>query len=284
MSELTSSAPLSRQGDAIGQYQTFTHLGMFIGPVVTGFLVLCLSYSVLFFVFSLLPVVGALLLKFSSGKAERSHFEIDDKQISFSHSLKSLKAVLGERNVLLLAFIRTTYSLTHTVFMTLFAIYAVRSLDFSPSLVSFLFSVIGFSTTLVRVPAGRASDRMGAKRVLFITYLVIILNYVALAYVKDPLPLTFALMLFGLSSGTRAVAEWTSLTNTIPQEVKTISMSFLFNCWDIGAMVGSALSGFSLESLSFPLILLMAALVNSPQLPAAQALKSPGRKDSEESG
>ena len=196
-------------------------------------------------------------------------------------SVSSLRSALSERNVLLLAVVRMAYSLSYTVFRNLFAIYAVQSLLFSPSLVSFLFSLIGLSTTLVRVPAGRVTDRMGAKRVLLFTYAIVVLDYVALAYVREPSWLTAALILFGLSSGVRAVAEWTYLTSTIPPEVRTISISFLFNCWDVGATVGSAISGFAYEILSFPAILLLAALLNGPLLPAILSLED--RKNQERS-
>ena len=47
----------------------------------------------------------------------------------------------------------------------------------------------------------------------------------------------------------------------------------LFNCWDIGAMLGSISAGLLTTFLPFQMILLLAAFINVPTVPAIKAMK-----------
>ena len=191
-------------------------------------------------------------------------------------TLEALKLVLGNRNVMVLTLIRTTFSMSNTVFTALFAVYAVRELGFSPSLASLLFSIVGFSNAFVKFPAGTLSDRLGAKRVLLTAFGVLILVYASIPLAGGIHLLVPLLVFFGLCWGTRAVTEWATLANTVPQETKAIAMSYLSSVWGLGATIGSILLGVFGEALPFSTIFLLLALINVPALPAIFILKEEG--------
>jgi DHA1 family multidrug resistance protein-like MFS transporter len=253
---------------------TFMTMGMFVGPLIAGVLVTWISYRQLYLVTALFPVTGLVLfLRHIPGNPVSKWHEDDSGNGIQLGTLEALRKVFGNRNVLVLTLIRATYSMSNTVFTTLFVVYAVRELGFSPSTAAFLFSVVGFANALVKFPAGNLSDRLGAKRVLFASFGVLILVYASIPYAPSIQLLLPLLIFYGLCWGTRAVTEWATLANTVPQETKAIAMSYLSSIWGVGATLGSVMLGVFGETLPFSTIFLILGLINVPALPAIYLMK-----------
>lgn len=274
MSTASDMAPATRQGDALGRYMTFMTMGMFVGPLITGILITRISYRQLYLVTALFPAIGLVLfLRNMPGNPGRTRSEDDSRDVVQLGTLDALRMVLGNRNVLVLTLIRATYSMSNMVFTALFAVYAVRELGFSPSLASLLFSVVGFANAFVKFPAGTLSDRLGAKKVLFASFGVLILVYAAIPYARS-IPLLLPLLVFfGLCWGTRAVTEWATLANTVTQETKALAMSYMMGVWDVGATLGSVMLWVLGDTLPFYTIYLILGLINVPALPAIYLMK-----------
>ncbi len=275
MATASNMAPATRQGDALGRYMTFMSMGMFVGPLITWGLLDHIGYRQLYMVTAIFPAIGLLLfLKFMpKGRRESTGEEAQLK--NGPGTISTLKVILRDRNVLVLTIIRTTYSMANTVFTSLFAVFAVQDLGFTPALASFLFSVVGFSNAFIKFPAGRIADKLGPKRVLLATFSMLIIVYVALSYVRGMAPILGLLVLFGACWGTRAVTEWTTLANSVTQETKTIAMSYLGSIWGVGATLGSLMVGVVGEAFPFSTIFLMLALINLPALPAIYLMREP---------
>jgi MFS family permease len=274
MSTASDMAPATRQGDALGRYMTFMTLGMFVGPLITGAFITQFSYRQLYLVTALFPVIGLILfLRYIPRDVERTRSEDYSGDKIQTGTLDALRTILGNRNVLILTLIRATYSMSNTVFTALFAVYAVRDLGFSPSLAALLFSVVGFANAFVKFPAGSLSDRLGAKRVLFASFGILILVYASIPYARSIPLLLPLLVLFGLCWGTRAVTEWATLANTVTLETKTLAMSYLSSIWGLGATFGSLMLGVFGANLPFSTIFLILGLINVPALPAIYLMK-----------
>jgi MFS family permease len=274
MSTASDMAPATRQGDALGRYMTFMTLGMFVGPLITGAFITQFSYRQLYLVTALFPVIGLVLfLRYIPRDVERTRSEDYSGDKVQTGTLDALRTILGNRNVLILTLIRATYSMSNTVFTALFAVYAVRDLGFSPSLAALLFSVVGFANAFVKFPAGSLSDRLGAKRVLFASFGILILVYASIPYARSIPLLLPLLVLFGLCWGTRAVTEWATLANTVTMETKTLAMSYLSSIWGLGATFGSLMLGVFGANLPFSTIFLILGLINVPALPAIYLMK-----------
>lgn len=274
MATASDMAPTTRQGDALGRYMTFMTLGMFVGPLITGALITHVGYRQLYLFTCLFPVMGLVLFLSNVSKIPRCiHIaDVSGNGIQIG-TFNALKMILSNRNVLVLSLIRATYSMSNTVFTALFAVYAVHELGFSPSVASLLFSVVGFANALVKFPAGNLSDRIGAKRVLLITFGALIMVYTVVPHARTILLLLPLLVFFGLCWGTRAVTEWATLANTVPQDAKAIAMSYLSSIWGLGSTIGSLMLGVLGETLPFSTIFLILALINVPALPAIHLIK-----------
>ncbi|MCW4050827.1 MAG: MFS transporter [Candidatus Bathyarchaeota archaeon] len=275
MSTASDMAPATRQGDALGRYMTFMTMGMFVGPLITGVFITQISYRQLYLVTALFPIIGLVLfLRNIPRNTKWTQSEDDSRDKVQLGTLNALRMILRNRNVLILTLIRTTYSMSNTVFTALFAVYAVRELGFSPSLAALLFSVVGFANAFVKFPAGTLSDRLGAKRVLFASFGVLILVYASIPYAKTITLLLPLLVLFGLCWGTRAVTEWATLANTVTQETKALAMSYLSSVWGLGATLGSLMLGIFGDTIPFSTIFLILGLINIPALPAIYLMKN----------
>jgi len=274
MSTASNMAPATRQGDALGRYMTFMSMGMFVGPVIAGSLIEHISYRQLYLVTSLFPVVGlALFLLYMPRGRAPSPTEDFASDVEAPGTMSTLRVILRDRNVLVLTLVRTAFSMSNTVFTSLFAVFAVQDLGFTPALASLLFSVVGFSNAFVKFPAGRVADSLGAKRVLFATFSTLILVYFSISYVRGVAPMLVLLLLFGACWGTRAVTEWATLANSVTPETKTIAMSYLGSIWGVGATLGSLTVGLVGEALPFSQIFLLLALINLPALPAISLMR-----------
>jgi predicted MFS family arabinose efflux permease len=273
MATASNMAPARRQGDALGRYMTFMSMGMFVGPLITSLLVAFISYRQLYLVTALFPAVGLALFLRYIPKGEAMSQALADQKGEKTSTVDTLRVILGNRNVLVLTLVRTTYSLSNTVFTSLFALYAVERLGFTPSMASLLFSVVGFANAFIKFPAGRLADRLGAKVVLMASFSTLILVFVSIAYLRGFVPILGSLVLFGACWGTRAVTEWTTLANTVTAETKAMAMSYLSSIWGVGATLGSLMVGLVGGALSFSTIFLILALINVPALPAIYTMK-----------
>jgi MFS family permease len=273
MSTVSNMAPATRQGDALGRYMTFMSLGMFVGPVITGSLINHISYRQLFMVTAIFPAIGlGLFLKFKPKEIHAPPKEEESPKKGLG-TIAVLKVILRDRNVLILTFIRAAYSMSNTVFTSLFAVFAVQDLGFTPALAALLFSVVGFSNAFIKFPAGRMADTLGPRKVLLATFSTLILVYLSISYVRGIAPIIVLLVLFGACWGTRAVTEWSTLTNTVTQETKTMAISYLGSIWGVGATMGSLMVGIVGETYPFSTIFLILALINLPTLPAIYAMR-----------
>lgn len=280
MSIVSNMVSIDRQGEALGRYMTFFSLSMLLGPFITSILVLQIGYRELFAVSALFPLLGLLLLlrnrrvlkagDDSALKPKLNHHRLN--------TLKLIKSFLRDRNISVLSTIRLVYSMSNTMFNTLFAIYATQELNFSPSLIAIMFSVIGLSNTLIKMPMGNIIDRFSNRIILFLTFIVIVLDYAAMAFAINLVSIVLVLIIFGASWGIRAVTEWAFLVRTASPEAKTITISYLSTFWDIGAALGSFLAGSIAESLPFSTIFLISAFINIPAVLLTHAMETSNKR------
>jgi len=285
----SNMAPQTRQGDALGRYMFLTNMGMFLGPIICSALLVYLKYPQLFLVSATFPTVGLLLLRsYTENRKFRDSHGSEKNHNLAANSVQSLGPIFHQRNVIVLATIRTLYSMSNKIFTTLFVIYAVQQLGHSPSAVALLFSILGLTNTLIKIPAGLASDRFGRKPVLLLTFGAVVANYVALAYIKDLGALAVLIGIFGACWGTRAVTEWSYLSSSVTPEQKTIAISFMESFWDTGTTIGSILSGILASVVAYQTTFLLAGLMNLAALPAIYVMnntpkpRTPGTRNAED--
>jgi predicted MFS family arabinose efflux permease len=258
-------APEDKQGDALGRHMTIMSVPMFIGPVITGIFVEQIGYQGLFFLSSTLPFLGLIIFWWYTSDVDLGGVEVS---IHETPNLRSLVHLFTKKNLVILALIRALYSTSNNTYLTLFSLYAVNQLGFDPASVAGLFSLQGIANTLIKVPIGRASDRIGRKTILLTTFIMVIFIYLLLSFAEYYYLVGFGVVIFGLAWGSRATVEWAFLTSTVKPEIKNIAVSYMEGFWDIGGSLGSFLAGLLSGYLAVPQILLLMAALNLPAIPA----------------
>gem|GEM_PF-2244196 len=270
----SNQAPPERQGDALGRHMTIVSMGMIVGPGLCGALVAALGYRGVFYLASIFPAIGLLLLLHSTRRIDSTGHALRSFEIPSS---RSLKAMFSDRNVILLAFIRAVYSISNMLLLTLLSIYVVTVLGYSPSDAALLYSLIGVANTFIKMPCGWVSDKVGRKIVLFVVFSIIITDYMVFAYFSSFTFLALAVTLFGACWGARAITEWAFLASFISPEIKSMAMSYMESFWDVGASLGSLMAGLLAGVLSYPTIFTLLALLNLPALPAIYTMRKPSK-------
>lgn len=270
MSTVSDTAPQTRQGEAMGRYLTFLGFGMLLGPALCSRLVEPLGYEGLFWVAGLVPFIGILLLIFRAPTNIRKR---DISKRTVIGTRKSLGKILGNKNVLLLSYCRASFSSAQSIFLALFSIYFVNQLGYSESTVALLFTVRGLANAVSRYPAGRISDRIGRKPLMYSAFALLVVSFILIAFAKNIYLLIAAMGLYGLCWGTRASAEWAFLTDLVEPRLKTISISYLSSVFSLGTTLGSITSGLLTTVFPFSTIFLIGAALNLGAIPAIYFIK-----------
>jgi MFS family permease len=137
--------------------------------------------------------------------------------------------------------------------------------------------VRGVTNVVVRLPAGRASDRLGRRLPLIAAYAAIVVVNLLIARPGGLPIIALSLLLYGLAWGTRAVSEWAYLADVVRPEVKTVAFSYLSTVFGIGSMLGSILTGALSMALPYGDIFLLSSLLNLPSIPMILKMRSPQR-------
>jgi predicted MFS family arabinose efflux permease len=271
MSTVSDAAPQTRQGETMGRYLTFLGFGMLLGPALCSRLVEPLGYEGLFWIAGLVPSIGILLLIFGAPTNIRKR-DISKKRTTMD-TRKSLGKILDNKNVLLLSYCRASFSTAQSIFLALFSIYLVNQLGYSESTLALLFTVRGLANAVARYPAGRISDRIGRKPLMYSAFSLLGVSFILIAYTKNIYLLTVAMGLYGLCWGTRASAEWAFLTDLVEPQLKTISISYLSSVFSLGTTLGSIASGFLTTVFPYSTVFLIAAAINLGAIPAIRFIK-----------
>ena len=107
----------------------------------------------------------------------------------------SLKGIMKKRPVQVLTYIRLSFAFGMSMITTLYAVYVVNSLGILPSVWSLLYTLRGLSNTLTRIPAGRISDKIGRKRPLLFSFIILTIVFILLSEVEVPTMIGVAMLL-----------------------------------------------------------------------------------------
>ena len=94
MATASNMAPARRQGDALGRYMTFMSMGMFIGPLITSFLVAFISYRQLYLATALFPAIGLALFLRYMPKGEAMSQALADPEGEKTSTVDTLRVIL----------------------------------------------------------------------------------------------------------------------------------------------------------------------------------------------
>jgi len=163
---ISASVPPGRRGEAFGLHRTLDQMGAIVGPLTATGVMVLLGWTVKdVFWLSLVPGTAALVVIFLGVK------EIVGDSTREFRFLEGLKEVV-RGDFLRLLVIVALFSLG--AFNFSFILLNARLMGVGDPLIPVVYAVLNVTHTLVALPAGKLSDRIGRARTLGVGYLVFV--------------------------------------------------------------------------------------------------------------
>lgn len=253
-----------RRGATMGLYLTSVGLAMMAGPVINSMVIETISYRQLFLLAAVFPAFGLIILALISKRGVPKNRPVSktvNQSLNGSSIISSLYSLIKSPTVFALSFARVTFSTADGIFSTLFAIYAANDLSIAPSVISLLFALRGATNTVMRLPAGKISDKIGRKKPIIVSYIVSVIAFLIFSEEKNFLLIALAMAFEGLAWGTRAVTEWALLGDVMPKKTSGVAMAYLSTMFEIGEGLGAILAGTLAMTMPTNAIFKIAAVI-----------------------
>jgi len=251
-------SPPNQRAESMGRYFMVIAATFLIGPLLASFLTLYLDFRSVFLL-SVIPSVVGLLAVILLGRIRlvRSEGTVSRYHIS----LKDLRELFRIRQYWAVSIASATFWMATSVFGTLFSVYCEERLLLTASAISLLFAVRGLSNTLVRIPAGRISDRIGRRRPVLAAYVMGSVVFWGLSEFSTVPLFMLVMFAYGLSWGMKVVSETALLGDIVPSERRGVAMAVWQTIDDVGFVAGSLAAGASTLYMDAPSFFRIMSLV-----------------------
>ncbi|APD07193.1 putative MFS-type transporter [Flavobacteriaceae bacterium UJ101] len=233
---LADIVPQNRRGEAMGILGVLGSTGMASGPVLGSFIKEHWGFSPMFITSGIISLLSVLIffgMKETLPKEKR-------QKISWK-LLKITKNDFFEPSVLLPSVILLFNVASYGVVVTLIPDFA-DSLGISNKGV--FFSYVLIASMLVRIFAGKLSDRYGRIIVVQIGMILLILAMITIGSSTSSYILYTGGFLYGIARGIYAPASYAWVTDLSTTENRGRSFSTMYILFELGITLGAILSGF----------------------------------------
>lgn len=259
-------------GSAMGLYIAGTALGGMMGRVAASLLSDHVSWRVAIAAIGIAALLIALEFRRSlpaSRNFQRRDLKLSEVAVAGAHHFRDpgllqlflmgfllMGAFVSVYNYLGFRLLRPEFGLSHTAISLIFSLY-----------------LIGMFSSIL---AGRLSDRLGRRRVLWIVVLIMLAGLVmTLANMVAVIVIGIALFTFGFFGGYAVVSSWVGLR---AKENRALASALYLFCYYLGSSIIGSLSGSVWEHVGWPgivaalalcLVLALALAANLRKLPLA---------------
>ncbi len=240
--------PIKRRGEAMGMLGVFGSLGIAAGPAFGGLIAKYYPIEYMFYASSGFAIFSVLILM---GMKET----LPAKQKFQWHQLYITRNDLFDSSVIPPSLIMLFTAFSIGVVLTIIP-------DFSDYLGLerwYFFAAFTSSSILVRLVAGKASDKYGRPAVLRFSTLMVMVSMILIGASQSFTMFIMSSVLFGLAAGVNspAIFAWTiDLSNPLH---RARAMATMYISMEIGIGVGALVSGFlvgvSLDRFPYPFYL-----------------------------
>lgn len=240
-------SPEKRRGEALGAFGISYVAAIAIAPALGAWALDLLPFSFLFLASSALALLALLI----SRPIEEPSFGSRPPRGGFLQAVSS-------RSVLLPSFI--LFAATST-YGTIVAFLPLLAQERDIPRYGLFFTFYGLSSLILRVPAGRLSDRLGRGKILVPALLCLTFSVLLIALARSSLLLLLAGLLYGGSLGSAypALIAWVVEAN--PPERRGAVLSIFTAFFELGLAFGSIILGLVGEAFGLQTMFLLSGLL-----------------------
>lgn len=241
--------PVHRRGEAMGISSVFGTMGMASGPAIGSEIALRYSLDVMFYTSSALAILSILIL---IGMKETLP---NPKKFDLSQ-LKINKDEVFDRSAIPPSIV---------MFLTVFSFGIVLTIipDFSVYLglenKGSFFTVFTISSLMVRVIAGKVSDKYGREQVLLAAAFLYAISMSTIAMATSPIWLFTGAVIYGVAVGMNSPTLFAWATDLSNEKNRGKALATVFIALEAGIMLGALLSGwvYANKTENFPLTFML---------------------------
>lgn len=191
---ISDSVSASQQGEAFGLHRTLDQLGAIIGPISATVVMIWLGWT----------ARGVFMLSFIPGSMALLAIILGVKEVG---GLKTheFKFLLGLRDVLtgkylMLLIVVSVFSLG--AFNFSFILLNACEMGVNDVFIPIVYSIVNITHTVIAIPAGRLSDKIGKERVLLMGYVAFLVTNLLLGFIPATIVSAyFIAAIFGIYMG-----------------------------------------------------------------------------------
>ena len=240
--------PDLKRGEGIGYYGLSTTMGMAIGPIIGLFILHNWGYYAMFFTgffISLVSFICASLVKYPPYKSieENKHFSWP--------KLFEVQSILPSLNL-------TIIQITYGGLMTFIALYG-HEIGIKNASGFFLIYALGIAIS--RIISGKEFDKRGPRYILTICISLLIIGFIMLALVKNPIGFYGSAIILGFGNGVIFPTFQTMVNNLSKPTRRGAANSTLYTALDLGMGFGMIIMGIISQSTSITTAFIVSAVV-----------------------
>ncbi len=231
---ITESTEKTDRGRNFGFHRTMDSLGAVVGPLVSIFLLRLLNndYRMLFLLAFIPALLGVLLIMFFIKEKKKTPLGLNGLKFEWSKTNASFKIFL------LISFIFTLGN-SSDVFMILRA----QNLGLSIGLTIFTYVLFNSTYALLSLPAGLVADRIGARKVLFIGFLLFALVYLAFGFINSAVWVWTLFPIYGIYMALTDGVSKTYISKLVPHEISASAFGIYQTLMGVATFFASTIAG-----------------------------------------
>ncbi|MGB5823659.1 MAG: MFS transporter [Proteocatella sp.] len=234
---VSEGADENHMGKAFGIHKALDMAGSAIGILIAYFLLKnsneTFDYKKLFLI-SIIPAIMGLMM-FVMVK-EKQHENVIGESIPFWKNVKKLDKRL--KLYLLVTFLFTLGNSSNA-----FLILRAKSVGFEDTSVILLYFIYNVTASILAIPLGRISDKVGRKRVLLGGYIVFAAVYIGFAFAFNKLFMIIIFGLYGVYTAMITGVERAFIAEVSPRELKGTMLGFHATIVGIALLPASIIAG-----------------------------------------
>lgn len=224
-------------GKSFGYHRTMDTIGAILGPLVAYFILRAFpqKFNYVFLVAFFVGILSILSLIFISDVAAAAMSA--EKRANF---LSSWKGMTKDFKIFILAiFVLSVGSLPVAVILL-----KTSSLGLAIANVPLFYMVYNLSYAAFSLPAGKISDRVGPKKIIFLGYIFLIITYVILNFSSNFFSLFVGFFLLGLFPAFTDGVQRSMASILSGAEKRGESLGWLNASYGMGALFAGSMGGF----------------------------------------
>lgn len=234
---VSESAHSERAGTAFGIHKALDMAGSALGILIAYLLLKSSNGDFQYkqiFLFSMIPAALGLLMFFKI--KEKKEDRIVKERAPFWKNMKKLDGQL--KLYLFVAFLFTLGNSSNA-----FLLLRAKSVGFDDTTVILLYFIYNITASILAIPAGKRSDKVGRKRLLVAGYIIFSLVYFGFAFAYNKSIMIALFVLYGVYTALTAGVERTFIAEISPKELKGTMLGLHSTIVGIALLPASTIAG-----------------------------------------